>query len=185
MASGKSNKDYPPVTPDNYKTRLPAGQLFDFVSAHTIFPYLVSSPIGQGYFNHYIQQVYEDNSLVFENTYTIRAGQSTSTTGEDIGFSTELKVGTIYLVRYTYDVANTVGNDNEFTNTDTYTFAVIENKLPFKKWTIKDVINRLLDVAEPIRKGESPRFTLNAEQPERFDKIIAPQFSFTKQTLRE
>lgn len=68
---------------------------------------------------------------------------------------------------------------------ETFYFVTVENQLPLKKWTIKDVINRLLDVAEPIRKGESPRFTLNAEQAARFDKIIAPQFSFTKQTLRE
>lgn len=68
---------------------------------------------------------------------------------------------------------------------ETFYFVTVENQLPLKKWTIKDVINRLLDVAEPIRKGESPRFKLNAEQAALFDKIIAPQFSFTKQTLRE
>lgn len=64
-------------------------------------------------------------------------------------------------------------------------FSVVENRLPLKKWTIATVINRLLDLAEPIRKGENPRFKLNAEQEEKFGKILAPQFSFTKQTLRE
>ncbi|MDE7329971.1 MAG: hypothetical protein K2N30_02585, partial [Clostridia bacterium] len=66
-----------------------------------------------------------------------------------------------------------------------YSFLVIENKLPLKKWTITDVINRTLDLAEPIRKGEKPRFKLNAEQAALFDKILAPEFAFTKQTLRE
>lgn len=69
--------------------------------------------------------------------------------------------------------------------TVTYTFSGVENKLPLKKWTIKDVIDRLLDIAEPIRQGETPRFKLNPEQAAKFDTIIAPQFSFTKQTLRE
>ena len=40
-------------------------------------------------------------------------------------------------------------------------FAVVENKLPLKPWTMTDVINRLLDVCEPIRQGEKPRFRLN------------------------
>lgn len=63
--------------------------------------------------------------------------------------------------------------------------SVVENKLPLKRWTVTDVINRLLDLAEPLRKGETSRFRLNAEQAEKFDKILAPEFSFTKQTLRE
>lgn len=66
-----------------------------------------------------------------------------------------------------------------------YNFSVAENKLPLKKWSITDVVNRLLDLAEPIRKGEAPRFRFNAEQAAQFDKVLSPQFSFTKQTLRE
>ncbi len=81
---------------------------------------------------------------------------------------------------------------------------VLENRLPLKKWTITDVINRTLDLAEPIRKGEKPRFRLNGlradgtiitednkqegevvGQAAQFDKILAPEMSFTKQTLRE
>lgn len=77
----------------------------------------------------------------------------------------------------------------------TYYISVVENKLPLKPWTITEVINRTLDLAETIRKGEKPRFRLqgmNADgsiqpgsQADKFDKILAPQFSFTKQTLRE
>ena len=66
-----------------------------------------------------------------------------------------------------------------------YYVSAIENHLPLKPWTITEVINRTLDLAEPIRKGEKPRFKLNAVQAQLFDKILAPQFSFTKQTLRE
>ncbi|MDE6586129.1 MAG: hypothetical protein K2K80_05575 [Clostridia bacterium] len=67
----------------------------------------------------------------------------------------------------------------------TYYFTVVENKLPLKEWTITDVIERTLDLAEPLRKGEKPRFKLNAVQADLFDKILSPQLSFTKQTLRE
>ena len=84
--------------------------------------------------------------------------------------------------------------------TISFNFNVVENKLPLKPWTMTDVINRLLDVCEPIRQGEKPRFRLNgmgedgkiisegqegAGQAAKFDKIPAPQFSFTRQTLRE
>lgn len=87
------------------------------------------------------------------------------------------------------------GNNAYDVNTATYTFIVVENHLPLKRWTCSDVINRLLDIAEPIRKGEKPRFKLQGvnddgsyeagSQAELFDKILAPEFAFTKQTLRE
>lgn len=82
----------------------------------------------------------------------------------------------------------------------TYKISAVENKLPLKKWTVTGVINRLLDVCEPLRKGEKPRFRLNgmdengniipegqegSGQAALFDKILAPQFSLTRQTLRE
>lgn len=57
--------------------------------------------------------------------------------------------------------------------------------MPLKEWTITDVIERTLDLTEPLRRGEKARFKLNTAQAEQFDKILAPQFSFTKQTLRE
>ena len=41
-----------------------------------------------------------------------------------------------------------------------FTILTAENQLPLKKWTATDVINRILDLAEPIRKGEKPRFRL-------------------------
>lgn len=76
-----------------------------------------------------------------------------------------------------------------------YTIAAVENKKPLKRWTITDVLNRLFDVCEPIYKGEKPRFRLQGvnedgtivegSQADRFNKILAPQLSFTKQTLRE
>ena len=63
------------------------------------------------------------------------------------------------------------------------------------KWTASDVINRVTDLAEPIRKGERPRFRLQGDnldgtyaegsQAALFDHIPSPEFAFTKQTLRE
>ena len=81
-----------------------------------------------------------------------------------------------------------------------YTFSVVENHLPLKKWTITDVVNRCLELIEPLQIGQNPRFTLDGvtyengvvkkpyevgSQAEKYDKIIAPEFAMTKQTLRE
>lgn len=119
--------------------------------------------------------IYENNNLI--ETIT-SASQSTTITFIKDGF-----YSIVYKGGYTYTPGeNPINRPN---NTLTYTFAVVENQYPMKKWTIKDVINRLLDVAEPIRRGETPRFKLNAGQSVLFDNILAPQFSFTKQTLRE
>ena len=80
-----------------------------------------------------------------------------------------------------------------------YTLNGVENRLPLKKWTITDVVNRCLELAEPLREGENPRFNFDGvsykngeiqkytigSQAEKYDKIIAPEFSMTKNTLRE
>ena len=87
------------------------------------------------------------------------------------------------------------GNDLYAWTEITYTFIALENEFPLKKWTITDVINRLLDIAEPIQQGETPRFRLRGMNTDgtyqagspaaKFDTVLAPQFSFTKSTLRE
>lgn len=50
-------------------------------------------------------------------------------------------------------------------------------------WTISSVCERLFDTLEPTR--ETPRFSLDSEQAEKYSKVLAPEFTFTKMTLRE
>lgn len=95
-----------------------------------------------------------------------------------------------------------VQNTPSYEITVSYTFTVIKNRLPLKKWTITDVIVRACDLIEPLRYGEKPRFRLDGvnydnmtgnalstytsgSQAEEFDKIISPEFAFTKMTFRE
>ena len=56
---------------------------------------------------------------------------------------------------------------------------------PIPNWTITTVINRALQLAEPLRKGENPRYILNDLQAIKFASINAPEFSPTNKTLRE
>lgn len=48
--------------------------------------------------------------------------------------------------------------------TATYTIQVVSNVDPLPKWNARTVIERALAIAETIREGDAPRFTLNAEQ---------------------
>ena len=67
-----------------------------------------------------------------------------------------------------------------------FTIFGVEENYAHKPWTVKEVINRVLALAEPLRKGELPRFTFNV--PKGREKIfnqIAPEFTFTRATLRE
>ena len=187
---------YDPVTPNTYVSPLSAGEEFHFVSARTIYKNYNVDPVGaQGIC--YQQIVVLNGETQFENKFVYFLPISgIDEIGEDIGFNPILKPGT-YIV--TYKLGIYIGDQNEgeidVMHTATYTFVVVENQLPLKKWTVTDVINRLLDVCEPIRQGEKPRFRLQGlnedgsiqagSQAAKFDTILSPEFSFTKQTLRE
>ncbi len=93
--------------------------------------------------------------------------------------------------------------------------AVVENRLPLKKWTVTDVILRTFDLINTrkvtfetnfnnevigLASGTKPRFRLKgaiyneygevvAYEPnstaDRLNKVLSPEFAFTKMTLRE
>lgn len=141
---------------------------------------------------------FTSESILAPSGTIIAQGNSGDSRGDTLnGITVNLEAGS-YIVEYVYYMQTVTirrGSDGTMIGEPefrfygayccTYRFTVVENKLPLKEWTITDVINRTLDLAEPLRKGEKPRFILNAEQSELFDKVLAPQFSFTKQTLRE
>ena len=178
---------YPPITPSAYVSPLPY-KAFTFVSAHTIFPYEQSS-VTLNITNEYTQEVTgASGEQLFKNTYKIirNAYEEEQTEGRNVGTTIVLGAGP-YTVKYTYKITSQVPSTTPVYQQieATYTFETAPNQYPLKKWTMADVINRLLDIAEPIRRGEGSRFRLNAEQEPLFEKILAPQMSFTKNTLRE
>ena len=78
-----------------------------------------------------------------------------------------------------YGVAQTEGFSSSTS------FIVLPNYPPLPRWNAKTVINRLLVKAETLRKSQTPRFHLNAEQAEEFEKIEMPELHLTNSTLRE
>ena len=70
---------------------------------------------------------------------------------------------------------------------ETFTIFGVQNHYPLKPWTVNEVIQRILQLVEPIRTNETPRFSFTpptGEKAKLFSKI-APEFTFTRQTLRE
>ena len=82
-----------------------------------------------------------------------------------------------------------------------YIFSVFDNRLTLKKWTISDVIVRACDLIESLRYGENPRYRLDGVEydnttgnatgyqqgsiAEELDKILSPEYAFTKMLFRE
>ena len=66
-----------------------------------------------------------------------------------------------------------------------YNIYIVTNIPPLPRWNAKQVIDRLLLKAETLRRGQDPRFHLNAAQAEEFAKIEVPEMHFTNCTLRE
>ncbi len=192
---------YEPKTPNTYVSPLMAGRQFEFVSAHTIYPYGRNGTTTA----YYLQIVSINGNEIWRNYYYIIGPDYTE--GEDSGYSSSLQSG-VYTIYYEYGDAARIGTSGNWIYEKraacTYTFQVVENRLPLKDWTVTEVINRLLDTCETIRKGEKPRFRLNGMradgtiiteenkqedeevgQAAQFDTVLCPQLAFTKNTLRE
>ena len=61
--------------------------------------------------------------------------------------------------------------------------SIYKGKSAPRKWTISDVVERVCDTLEPNRTEN--RFSFETQQKLKYDQVIAPEFSFTKMTLRE
>lgn len=126
---------------------------------------------------------YKDGTNMVSWTNAGKSG--TSTDKETPYIISDLKEGPLTFI-YTFAIAD-VSSDNPPTikGTITYDMLVVTNYAPLPRWTAKGVIERLLLKAETLAEGEKPRFHLNAEQAEQFDKIEMPEVHFTNCTLRE
>ncbi len=79
--------------------------------------------------------------------------------------------------------------------------AAVKNRLPLKRWSITDCIARACELAEPLFQGEKPKYRLEGVEydengkvikpytkgslAEKYDKVFAPEFTATEDTLRE
>lgn len=95
----------------------------------------------------------------------------------------------VNIITYDYKYKTISGQDTDIIHyTETFTIFGVTNRLPLKPWTNEEVINRVLQLAEPLRAGGTPRFSLdiaNGEVSERQFQALAPEFTFTRMNMRE
>lgn len=197
---------FKPTTPSTYKIPLGNNEVFYFESFINVFPTFWQQWQNYSWAGYPISPVYEpymrisikyngDEIFLSNSRYSRLSKEWIQDENFLTPFKETLKTGN-YIVEYrcelaSYKVTSDITGETKYEldgykySLNEFNFLVVENRLPLKKWTITDAINRALDLAEPIRLGETPRFKLNEEQTSMFDNVLAPQFSFTKQTLRE
>lgn len=110
-----------------------------------------------------------DGTIIGDSTFIIQEGEN------KIIYSTEI------LDYYTNGVFSR-GKE-----TSTFTIYGVENKYPLKPWTVNDVIQRVLQLVEPIRVNGTPRFSFTppTDKKAKLFTQLAPEFTFTRMTLRE
>lgn len=168
------NVDDKLIVPDEqptYITPLHAGENFTFKSVYDTFVtsrqyYLYRNP---------------DNTLTADITMTVKYNgiKVWETENFQESYTTKLQNG-VYSLKYVITASNQIE-----VYTIQYLFYAVENIDPLPKWNARTVIERALTIAETLREGDAPRFTLNAEQAAQFESIETPEFNFTQSTLRE
>lgn len=194
-----------PNSPDTYVSPLPEGSNFEFVSAKTIYPQNAGGQYPSLYF---YQKVTLNNKQIWENNYVENVIAPNE--GENIGYETILASGN-YEIYYEYGKWSPIPNAREEFAHAIYRFKIVKNQYPLKKQTVLDVINRLLAVVEPLVVQPKSDGTGEYVKPPRFHFAYAkydptkpydenteegkeeynlfnqtsPEFTFTRQTLRE
>ena len=157
-----------------------------------------------------------DSNLPFLN-YAIKAidgstsldpAASIEVTGTGTSYSSDTYLNIFvsndtYIAKYTYAYDQIEGpapaTRYRYTITYEYQFSAVENKLPLKPWTILGVVERILDIAEPIYSDgvntpvAHPRYIVDPDQrdwleyedKEKKALRLAPEFTMTRCTLRE
>ena len=177
------------------------GNVDDHVRIEKDVEYFTPSAIGQKYrlcnawfakritvFSSYAQVTITHNNKTIK---TIRKTLSDSTDDglyEFYNEEFEVKEGET-TVKYEIFAQYGVGGINEpwYKLTRTFIIYGVQNRYPLKPWTIDDVIQRILQVVEPIRKNQDPRFTFTSPSGAKAKLFsqFAPEFTLTRQTLRE
>ena len=142
-------------------------------SLSTAFP-SITDEIGSAWGGNSSITVTKDNEVV----------ASTTNSSSDLVFTPESQ--SLYEVRYSVEESfRSITVNIDWRGTSTYSFYSVSNTEPLPKWNARTVIERALAIAETLREGETPRFSLNQEQATAFESIETPEFSFTQSTLRE
>jgi hypothetical protein len=139
----------------------------------------------------------------YETKLTVTNGDKTSSTTTFSDTITIDNPAPLITVSYVIGILLTLndGTTRYYVYQFHYNLNSVTNRKPLKKWTITDVVTRCCELAEPLFGTETPRFAMDGvsydattgdinaytanSQAAKYDKVIAPEFSMTKSTLRE
>ena len=139
----------------------------------------------------------------YETKLTVTNGDNTSSTTTFSDTITIDNPAPLITVSYVIGILLTLndGTTRYYVYQFHYNLNSVTNRKPLKKWTITDVVTRCCELAEPLLNTETPRFAMDGvsydattgdinaytanSQAAKYDKVIAPEFSMTKSTLRE
>lgn len=93
----------------------------------------------------------------------------------------------VYIIKYTgYCEKRTLGGSTQYTYEADYKISAVKNLAPKTDWTIASVVNRLLAAGKTRRNGIEVQkywWDVNSRQEEKYERIKAPEFYFTRSTL--
>lgn len=129
-----------------------------------------------------IKNLFPEQYIVpYYGTATVESGgtviYTTSDINEEISISSPDPVKITYtLTEYSYydNITGTMKFEKDNYASVSYTVAMNKGLTIPQKWTIRSVIRRALDIAIPLRKGDTPRFSLDGDNPlylGRFDTL--------------
>lgn len=139
----------------------------------------------------------------YETKLTVTNGDETSSTTTFSSTITIDNPAPLITVSYVIGILLTLndGTTRYYVYQFHYNLNSVTNRKPLKKWTVTDVVTRCCELAEPLFGTETPRFAMDGvsydattgdinaytanSQAAKYDKVIAPEFSMTKSTLRE
>lgn len=170
-----SSKLFPDTT--NYLSPIPQGTALTAVSFATAFYDTIGSIIAK-----------EEKPAIL--TVTSPTGEKfvqSCTTFEDLFKDIVIPniISGVYTINYkfegTWSVAGALqGGPYEYE----FSITAVSNYNPLPKWNIRQVIERVLNLAEPHLTSVEPQFKLDPAQAVEFEKIESPEFAFTGLTLK-
>lgn len=160
-----------------YKTPVYKNSEITIVNLHHI-----ASQVAQGDDRYFLSQ--SGTSLIIKQgdttlTYNYNDANASQNIQLEISEKTEIK----YSVRLSKKVVEDA--PEYITVTLNYLIGVYEDYAQTKPWTITSGINRVLDLAEPLFLGDTPRFILNPIQAQKWENTPLPNTTMTQCTLRE
>lgn len=141
--------------------------------------------------------VIEEYKGNFEGGKAIKVENASGTTYYSVGtFDGKVEGGGQFVIAegtntitydYTLVITSTQGGTVRNPAKATFVIVGVENKHPLKPWTVEEVIQRILHLVEPIRVGNLTRFLFvpPTDKKAKLFSQIAPEFTFTRMTLRE